>query len=56
MIKQCCNCAHADHPTKRSACNTKAPHEILNAEKMKYNGQGFQFCDDFKPLRKRDGK
>lgn len=52
MKKQCSNCALADKPTKRAACNVKATHELLDASPMKFNCKGFQYCDEFKPKHK----
>lgn len=50
MEKQCGNCAHAKSPTKRSACNVKALHELADACKMKQQYSGLPYCDDFKPI------
>ena len=56
MYKQCCNCARADKPGKRCACNVSTKHELLNAEPMKFNGEGFQYCDMFKNRARKNGK
>ena len=48
MYKQCATCDHADKPTKRCACSVNVKHELKDAERMKFNGNGFQYCDAFK--------
>ena len=48
MKKQCSTCALANKPTKRCACNVNTKHELLDAEPMKFNGDGMQYCDQFK--------
>lgn len=51
MKKQCANCKYATRkPVKSCACNNKAKlgDELVT---MKYNGEGFPYCDGFKAVK-----